>query len=415
MSLYDVAAIRAQFPVLAQSIDGKPLAYLDSTATTQKPLVVIDAMDHFYREHYSSVKRGVYRLSERTSQRFEATRSLLAKFFNAASESEIIFTRGTTESINLVAWSWGRANLKAGDEILISALEHHANIVPWQLIAEHMGAKIKVIPCDDNANLCIDQLPSLLSERTKLVAVTHIANSVGTINPIAEIIATVRKCSKALVLIDGAQSASHLKVDVQALDCDFFVCSAHKMYGPTGIGMLYAKMSILEAMPPWHGGGEMIDRVTFEKTTFAPPPARFEAGTPPIAEVIGFGAAIEWLNTTGLDAIHAHEEHILQYAEKQLATVPGLRVIGNPKHRASLLSFVLADPLNPQANIHAHDVALILDEEGIAVRSGHHCAQPVMDRFGVAATIRASFGAYTQEWEIDRLVQALNRVLRVFG
>lgn len=414
-SPYDVAAIRAQFPVLSQSIDGKPLAYLDSTATSQKPVCVIDVMDHFYREHYSSVKRGVYRLSERTSQRFESTRKTLAKFLNAASENEIIFTRGTTESINLVAWSWGRANLRPGDEILISALEHHANIVPWQLIAEHMGASIKVIPCDDDANLLLEQLPALLHERTRLVAVTHISNAIGTINPIEEIIRLVRKHSKALVLVDGAQSASHLPIDVQKLDCDFFVCSAHKMYGPTGIGMLYGKYDILESMPPWQGGGEMIDRVTFAKTTFAPPPARFEAGTPPIAEVIGFGEAVEWINLTGLQAIHAHEEQILAYATQQLQGVPGLRILGNPRQRASLLSFVLADPLNPQGYIHAHDAALILDEEGIAVRSGHHCAQPVMDRFGVAATIRASFAAYTQEWEIDRLAQALQRVLRVFS
>lgn len=412
---FDVASIRAQFPVLAQSIDGKPLAYLDSTATTQKPLCVIDTMDTFYREHYSSVKRGVYRLSERTSQQFEATRRTLASFLNAASESEIVFTRGTTESINLVAWSWGRANLRPGDEILISALEHHANIVPWQIIAEHMGASIKVIPCDDQANLLLEEIPKLLSEKTKLVAVTHISNAVGTINPIAEIIRLVRKHSSALVLIDGAQSASHLAVDVQKLDCDFFVCSAHKMYGPTGIGMLYAKAHILDAMPPWHGGGEMIDRVTFAKTTFAPPPARFEAGTPPIAEVIGFGEALQWINRTGISNIHAHEEKILAYATAKLTGIPGLRIIGNPHQRASLLSFVIADPLNPTGTIHAHDAALILDEEGIAVRSGHHCAQPVMDRFGVAATVRASFAAYTEEWEIDRLVLALQRVLRVFG
>jgi len=406
--------VRSQFPVLNQL--GEPrLAFLDSTATTQKPLVVIDRMDQFYREHYSSVKRGVYKLSERTNVRFEATRKLLAKYFHAASENEIIFTRGTTESINLVAWSWGRQNLQPGDEILISALEHHANIVPWQLIAEIRGAKIRVIPCDDDANLCLDLLPSLLNERTKLVAVTHISNAIGTINPIAEIIRTVHQHSKALVLVDAAQSAAHMSIDVQALDCDFLVCSAHKMYGPTGIGMLYAKYVILEAMPPWQGGGEMIDRVTFERTTYALPPARFEAGTPPIAEVIGFGAAIEWLNATGLSNIHAHEQELLRYLETQLLTVPGLRIIGNPKERASLVSFVLADPTNPHGQIHAHDAALILDEEGIAVRSGHHCAQPVMDRFKVAATIRASLGAYSEAWEVDRLVLALHRVLRVFG
>ena len=406
--------VRSQFPVLCQGGD-PPLAYLDTTATSQKPLAVIDAMDEFYRAHYSSVKRGVYRLSERTSQRFEATRGLMRDFLHAASENEIVFTRGTTESINLVAWSWGRAHLKPGDEVLVSALEHHANLVPWQLIAEHMGAKLRQFPCDDDANLRLDLLPSLLNERTRLVAVTHISNAIGTVNPVAEIIRTVRQHSSALVLVDGAQSASHLSVDVQALDCDFFACSGHKMYGPTGIGVLYAKSAILDSMPPWHGGGEMIDRVTFERTTYAPPPTRFEAGTPPIAEVIGLGTAIQWLQETGLENIHAHENEMLRYAEKRLAEIPGLRIIGNPRQRGSLLSFVLADPQNPQGHIHAHDIAMILDEEDIAVRSGHHCAQPVMDRFGVAATVRASFAAYTQTWEIDRLVQALQRVLRVFG
>lgn len=408
--------VRDQFPVLCQGLDDpKRLAYLDSTATTQKPLAVIDIMDRFYREHYSSVKRGVYRLSERTTLAYEATRIALQKFLNAKSENEIVFTRGTTESINLVAWSWGRTFLQAGDEILVSALEHHANLVPWQLIAEHRGATIKVLPCDDAGNLCLDQLPGLLTGRTKLVAVTHIANSIGTVNPVKEIIQLVRKHSSALVLVDGAQSASHLKIDVQDLDADFFVCSAHKMYGPTGIGMLFGKSHILESMPPWQGGGDMIDRVTFERTTFAPPPARFEAGTPPIAEVIGFGTAIEWLNATGLEKIHQHEEAMLDHALKTLTQIPGFRIIGNPDTRASLLSFVLADPLDAKSLIHAHDIALILDEEGIAVRSGHHCAQPVMDRFGVSATVRASFGAYTEPWEIDRLAQALMRVLRVYG
>lgn len=408
MSQYPVEIIRAEFPVLQQQFDGKPLAFLDSTATTQKPRVVIDAMDTFYREHYSSVKRGVYRLSEKTTLAFEATRRKVARFIGAESENNIIFTRGTTESINLVAWSWGRKFLSKGDEILISALEHHANIVPWQLIAEQQGALLKVIPCDDNGDLILSTLPSLLGPRTRIVSVTHIANSIGTINPIEQIAASVRALApQARFMVDAAQSVPHLPLDVQKIDCDFLAFSGHKMYGPTGIGVLYGRSEILESMPPWHGGGEMIDRVTFERTTFAPPPARFEAGTPPIAEVIGLGAALDWLNAIGLDAIHAHENRILAYAQSRLETLPGLHIVGNPAKRGSLLSLTLDCA-------HPHDAAMILDEEGVAVRSGHHCAQPVMDRFGLPATLRASFGAYTTEWEIDRLELALKRVISIF-
>ncbi len=405
--------IRNQFPVLNQA--SQPcLAYLDSTATTQKPLVVIDAMDQFYREHYSSVKRGVYRLSERTSGRFEATRKKIADLIHAK-ENEIIFTRGTTESINLVAWSYGRKFLKAGDEIVVSQLEHHANIVPWQLIAEHVGATLKVIPCDDDANLLLETLPSLLNEKTRIVAATHISNAVGTVNPVKQIIELVRKHCDAKILIDAAQSIAHMEIDVTQLDCDFLAFSGHKMYGPTGIGVLFGKQEILESMPPWHGGGEMIDKVTFAKTTYAAPPSRFEAGTPPIAEVIGLGVAVDWIQTVGLKEIYAHEHAILSKAEEALASIPGLRIIGNPKERASLLSFVLVDPMDTNSLIHAHDAALILDEEGVAVRSGHHCAQPVMERFQVGTTIRASFAAYSEEWEIEKLVHSLQRVLRVFG
>jgi len=405
--------IRNQFPVLSQESEPR-LAYLDSTATTQKPLVVIDAMDQFYREHYSSVKRGVYRLSERTSGRFEATRKKIADLIHAK-ENEIIFTRGTTESINLVAWSYGRKFFKAGDEIVVSQLEHHANIVPWQLIAEHVGATLRVIPCDDDANLLLEQLPSLLNEKTRLVAVTQISNAVGTVNPVQQIIQLVRKHCDAKVLIDAAQSIAHMEIDVTQLDCDFLAFSGHKMYGPTGIGVLFGKQEILESMPPWHGGGEMIDKVTFAKTTYAAPPSRFEAGTPPIAEVIGLGAAVDWIQSIGLKTMYEHEHALLKKAEIALSTVPGLRIIGNPKERASLLSFVLADPMDSNSLIHAHDAALILDEEGVAVRSGHHCAQPVMERFQVGTTIRASFAAYSEEWEIEKLVQSLQRVLRVFG
>ncbi|WP_407445045.1 aminotransferase class V-fold PLP-dependent enzyme [Fibrobacter sp.] len=408
--MFDALKIRSEFPMLvAGDKEQKPLAFLDSTATTQKPASVIDAMDDFYREHYSSVKRGVYRLSARTTEAFEATRKNIAKFLNAKSEDEIVFTRGTTESINLVAWSYGRKFFNEGDEILISGLEHHANIVSWQIVAEMKGAKIKVIPVKDDGDLDLEKLPALLTDKVKMVAVTHVSNAVGTVNPIAEIVATVRKLApQAKILIDGAQSASHIKVDVQKLDCDFFVFSGHKIYGPTGIGVLYGKYDVLDSMPPWHGGGEMIKNVTFEKTTYADVPARFEAGTPAIAEVIGLGKAIEWLNEKGLENIRTHEEKITAYALKQLAEIPQVKVLGNPKERGALLSITLD-------GIAVSDAAMILDEENIAVRSGHHCAQPVMDRFGVDATLRLSFGAYTIEQDIDRLVAGLKRVVRLFA
>lgn len=408
---YPIQDIRAQFPVLAQGDkQEKPLAFLDSTATTQKPLKVIDAMEDFYRNHYSSVKRGVYKMSERTTQAFEKTREDIAKFLNAKTKDEIIFTRGTTESINLVAWTYGRKFLKPGDEILISALEHHANIVSWQLIAEERGAKIKVIPTDDDANLVLSELDNLvIPGKTKIAAFTHISNSTGTVNPIAEMIKKIKGISPdTKVLVDAAQSSSHLKIDVQALDVDFVAFSGHKMYGPTGIGVLYGKYENLLAMPPLYGGGEMIDKVTFEKTTFALPPERFEAGTPAIAEVIGLGAAVNWINEVGIENIRKHEAEIVKYAVQEFSKVPGLHILGNPHERGALLSITLD-------GIHPHDAAMILDEENIAARSGHHCAQPVMDRFGVAATLRFSFGAYTTTAEIDRAVRALNRVVKLFS
>lgn len=408
--MFNAELTRNEFPMLvAGDKEQKPLAFLDSTATTQKPASVIDAMDDFYREHYSSVKRGVYRLSARTTEAFEKTRKDIAKFINAKTEDEIVFTRGTTESINLVAWSYGRKFFNEGDEILISALEHHANIVSWQLVAEMKGAKIKVIPVKDDGDLDLTKLPELLTPRTKMVAVTHVSNSVGTVNPIEEIIATVRKLApQAKVLIDAAQSSSHIKIDVQKLDCDFLAFSGHKMYGPTGIGVLYGKYDVLDSMPPWHGGGEMIKNVTFEKTTYADVPARFEAGTPAIAEVIGLGKAVEWLNEKGLENIRKHEAQITQYALKQLAEIPQVKVLGNPKERGALISITLD-------GIAVGDAAMILDEENVAVRSGHHCAQPVMDRFGLDATLRLSFGAYTLERDIDRFVAGIKRVIRLFG
>ena len=408
--MFNAELTRNEFPMLvAGDKEQKPLAFLDSTATTQKPACVIDAMDDFYREHYSSVKRGVYRLSARTTEAFEKTRKDIAKFINAKSEDEIVFTRGTTESINLVAWSYGRKFFNEGDEVLISGLEHHANIVSWQLVAEMKGAKIKVIPVLDSGDLDLAALPGLLTPRTKMVAVAHVSNSVGTVNPIEEIIATVRKLApQAKVLIDAAQSSSHIKIDVQKLDCDFLAFSGHKMYGPTGIGVLYGKYDVLDSMPPWHGGGEMIKNVTFEKTTYADVPARFEAGTPAIAEVIGLGKAVEWLNEKGLDNIREHEAQITQYALKQLAEIPQVKVLGNPKERGALISITLD-------GIAVGDAAMILDEENVAVRSGHHCAQPVMDRFGLDATLRLSFGAYTLERDIDRFVAGIKRVIRLFA
>lgn len=408
--MFNAELTRNEFPMLvAGDKEQKPLAFLDSTATTQKPACVIDAMDDFYREHYSSVKRGVYRLSARTTEAFEKTRKDIAKFINAKTEDEIVFTRGTTESINLVAWSYGRKFFNEGDEVLISGLEHHANIVSWQLVAEMKGAKIKVIPVKDDGDLDLSALPNLLTPRTKMVAVAHVSNSVGTVNPIEEIIATVRKFApQSKILIDAAQSSSHIKIDVQKLDCDFLAFSGHKMYGPTGIGVLYGKYEVLDSMPPYHGGGEMIKNVTFEKTTYADVPARFEAGTPAIAEVIGLGKAVEWLNEKGLDNIREHEAQITQYALKQLAEIPQVKVLGNPKERGALISITLD-------GIAVGDAAMILDEENVAVRSGHHCAQPVMDRFGLDATLRLSFGAYTLERDIDRFVAGIKRVIRLFA
>ena len=408
--MFNAELTRNEFPMLvAGDKEQKPLAFLDSTATTQKPACVIDVMDDFYREHYSSVKRGVYRLSARTTEAFERTRKDIAKFINAKSEDEIVFTRGTTESINLVAWSYGRKFFEAGDEILISGLEHHANIVSWQLVAEMKGTKIKVIPVLDSGDLDLSALPALLTPRTKMVAVAHVSNSVGTVNPIEEIISTVRKLApQSKILIDAAQSSSHIKIDVQKLDCDFLAFSGHKMYGPTGIGVLYGKYDVLDSMPPYHGGGEMIKNVTFEKTTYADVPARFEAGTPAIAEVIGLGKAVEWLNEKGLDNIREHEAHITQYALKQLAEIPQVKVLGNPKERGALISITLD-------GIAVGDAAMILDEENVAVRSGHHCAQPVMDRFGLDATLRLSFGVYTLERDIDRFIAGIKRVIRLFA
>jgi cysteine desulfurase/selenocysteine lyase len=403
--------LRRQFPVLSQTINGHPLAFLDSSATTQKPLCVIEAMNDFYKNHYSSVKRGAYALSAKTTQKFEEARAKIAKFIDAPSENSIIFTKGTTESINLVAWSYGLANFKPEDEILLSVLEHHANIVPWQIAGKERGVKIKVIPCDSNGDLQISQLSNLLGKRTKMVSLTHTANSIGTITPLQEIIPIIRKlATQAKILIDVAQGVAHSKISVKNLDCDFLAFSGHKIYGPTGIGILYGKSEVLETMPPWQGGGEMIDRVSFEGTTFAMPPARFEAGTPPIAEVLGLSAAIDWVNEIGIDNIITHEEQITEYALTELKKIEYLQIIGNPQKRGAIISFIIT----ASNIIHPHDIAMILDEEGIAVRAGHHCAQPAMEHFGVPATLRASFAAYTINSEIDHLCRGLKRAIDIF-
>ena len=396
--------IREQFPVL----QSQKIAFLDSAATTQKPLEVIESMEHFYREHYSSTRRGVYRLSEATTQAFEAARRSVASLIHAQ-ENEIVFTRGTTESINLVAWSYGRAFLKENDEILISGLEHHANIVPWQLIAKERNAKLRLLPMDSSGNLELETLKDLVKPGiTKIFALIHISNSTGTVNPIQEIIREVRRLSPdTKILIDAAQSVSHTAIDVKNLDCDFLAFSGHKMYGPTGVGVLYGKYEVLESMPPWHGGGEMIQSVSLEHTTYALPPARFEAGTPPIAEVIGLGAAIRWMQNVGISKIEAHESMLLNYTLEQLSTLSDIRQIAKPKAQGALVSLVID-------GVHPHDVAMILDEESIAIRSGHHCAQPVMDRLGFNASLRASFGVYSQKWEIDQLMLGLKRSIRLF-
>jgi cysteine desulfurase/selenocysteine lyase len=404
--------IKKEFPVLNRLLGGPgdgpglPLHYLDSAATTQKPLAVIDAMDRFYRESYGTVRRGVYRLSEKATAAYEGTRKQVAALINAASDREIIYTSGTTQSINLVAYSWGGKFLKAGDEIVLSQIEHHANIVPWQIIAERVGAVIKVIPVDDSGTLRLDEYRKLLSEKTRLVAVNHISNALGTVNPVKEI-ARLAHQAGALVLIDGAQSIAHMPVDVRDLDADFYAFSGHKMFGPTGIGILYGKLAVLESMPPYQGGGDMIMKVTFPKTTYQAPPYRFEAGTPPIAEVVGLGAAVDWLRKTGLEKIAAHERALLEYGTAVLREVPGLKLLGTAKEKGGILSFTLE-------GVHPHDIGTLLDEDGIAIRAGHHCAQPTMDRFGVPATARASLGPYNAYEDLDALAKGLRRIGEMF-
>lgn len=404
---FDVWRIRQDFPILRQTVHGKQLVYLDNAATTQKPQAVIDALTSYYTTDNSNVHRGVHTLSERATKHFEAARSRMRCFLNASSDREIIFVRGVTEGINLVAQTYGRKNIGAGDEILISAIEHHSNIVPWQILCEQTGAILKVIPIDDRGDLRLDEYERLLSDRTKLVSIIHVSNALGTINPIKSMIDSAHKRGIP-VLVDGAQSAPHLGVDVQELGCDFFVMSGHKIYGPTGIGVLYGKAALLEAMPPFQGGGDMILSVTFAKTTYNVLPYKFEAGTPDISGAIGLAAAIDYVESIGLDAIAKWERVLLDYATAELLEIDRLKIIGTARKKASVVSFTLE-------GIHPHDIGTILDQEGIAIRTGHHCAQPVMEYFGIPATARASFAFYNTKEEIDALVAGVRKVIEVFG
>jgi cysteine desulfurase/selenocysteine lyase len=402
-----VAGCRHHFPLLRQWVNGKPLVYFDNAATSQKPQVVIDALMRFYQEENSNIHRGVHALSERATQLYESARGKVRQFINAADSREIIFVRGTTEAINLVAYSYGRRHVGKGDEVLISALEHHSNIVPWQILCDEQGASLRVIPMDDAGDLVLEDYGRLLTDRTKLVAITHVSNALGTINPVREMIARAHERGIP-VLIDGAQAVPHMKVDVQDLDCDFYAFSAHKMFGPTGVGILYGKAELLEAMPPYQGGGDMIKSVTFEKTIYNDIPHKFEAGTPNIAGGIGLGAAIDYILKLDMDAVAAVERELLEYATSALRAIPKVRIIGTAPHKAAVISFTID-------GIHPHDIGTILDGEGIAIRTGHHCAQPVMKRYGLPATARASFAFYNTKEEVDALVRGLHKVIEVLG
>ncbi len=401
----DVAAIRRQFPILGREVKGRPLIYLDNAATSQKPQMVIDALVNYYTQSNANIHRGIHTLAEEATAAFELTRDRVRQFINATSREEIIFTRGTTEGINLVAYAWGRQHITAGDEIIISAMEHHSNIVPWQVLCEEKKAVLKVIPINDDGELLMDEYRKLLTTKTKLVSVVHASNSLGSINPVKEIIDAAHHVG-ALVMIDGAQSSVHLDIDVTEMDCDFFAFSAHKLYGPTGVGVLYGKKQILESMNVFQGGGEMIKEVSFEKTTFNDLPYKFEAGTPNIADVVAFGAAMEFIEQTGKQHIRQHEDELLVYATEQLLQVPGLKIIGRARKKVSLVSFVI-DKVHPQ------DLGILLDNRGIAVRTGHHCTQPLMDRFCIPGTTRASFAVYNTKEEIDELVRGLVKAVKI--
>ena len=406
-AVLDVARVRADFPILRRQVHGKPLVYLDNAATTQKPQHVLDAITAYYAGQNANVHRGVHLLSQEATDAFEAARETVRAFFNASSLQEIVFTRNSTEGINLVAYSFGAARVREGDEVLITAMEHHSNIVPWQLMCSRTGARLRVAPIDDSGALLLDELEAMIGPRTRIVAVAHMSNALGTINPIEEIVALAH-ARGATVLVDGSQAAYHMPVDVRALDCDFYVATGHKLYGPTGIGVLYGKASLLGALPPFLGGGDMIRSVTFERSTWNDLPHKFEAGTPDIAGAIGLAAALDYIQAVGLTAIAQHEQELLTYATAVVSEIPGVRLIGTARNKASVVSFVMHE-------VHPHDIGTIVDREGVAIRTGHHCAQPVMERFGVPATARASLAMYNTREDVDALGRALRRVREVFA
>ncbi len=403
----DAARVRADFPILASHMRGKPLVYLDSAASAQKPRQVIDAVSSFYESGYANIHRGVYQLSAEATRHYEDVRGKAARFLGAPDPSAIVFVRNVTEAINLVAQSFTRPRLRPGDEILITAMEHHANIVPWQLVCEQTGAELRVVPIADDGSLILDEVERQLGERTRMLAFTHVSNALGTINPVKEIVGLARERGVP-TLVDGAQAAPHMPVDVQDLGCDFYGVTAHKIFGPTGVGVLWGRKELLDAMPPYQGGGDMIEQVSFEKTTYAPVPHKFEAGTPHIAGVIGLGAALDYVDALGMERVEAHEQELLAYGTEALEAIPGLRLIGTAPHKAAVLSFVLD-------GIHPHDIGTVLDGEGVAIRAGHHCAQPVMERYGVPATARASFSIYNTRDDVDALVAALNKTRELFA
>ncbi len=402
---FDVAAIRKEFPVLERKVKGKNLVYFDNAATAQKPKVVINALIDYYQQYNANIHRGIHSLAEEATAAFEATRDTVKEFINAKYREEIIFTRGVTEGINLVAATYGRQNIKEGDEIIISGMEHHSNIVPWQMLCLEKKAKLKIIPVDDNGELVMDEFEKLITSKTKLVSIVHASNSLGTINPVKEIIETAHQ-HNIVVLVDGAQSAVHLDIDVQDMDCDFFVLSSHKIYGPTGVGVLYGKKELLEEMPPYMGGGEMIKEVTFDHTTYNDLPYKFEAGTPNIADTVAFKAALDFVNEVGKDNIRKHEEALTKYAMEQLSKIEGVHLIGTAKHKTSVVSFIVDD-------VHPQDMGILLDNYGIAVRTGHHCCQPLMNRFEIPGTIRASFAMYNTKEEVDELVKGVDKAIKM--
>jgi len=405
--IYDINKIRDDFPILGKKVHDKNLVYLDNAATTQKPTYVIDRVNKYYTTMNANIHRGVHALSQEATEAFEGARIQIKQFINSIGKNQIIFTRGTTEAINLVASSYGRSNIKEGDEIIISHMEHHSNIVPWQMLCQEKNAKLRVIPINDDGELIYEEFEKLVNEKTKFISIVYVSNSLGTVNDVKRIINYAHQFNIP-VLVDAAQAVNHIKVDVQELDCDFLAFSGHKIYGPTGIGVLYGKVELLEAMPPYQGGGDMISKVTFEETTYNELPHKFEAGTPDIAGAIGLGAAIEYVNKIGIQKIKDHEHNLLEYATKQIAEVPGLRIIGNAKDKTSVISFVLE-------NIHPHDIGTFLDFEGVAIRTGHHCTQPLMKRFNIPATSRASFAMYNTKEEVDVLVSGLKKIIQVFG